>query len=150
MSHRNIPMGHVRCQSICFSGILAGSPRMELSMLVPMPPTLDQIARSRIKSWIETTHITQAELGARIGKDQPWVSTYLAGHIDADMETLRKIAEVFGHTFSTLFAQPTNPKFAKFFEDYLALPPRFQAHLEGMAADLRGAIVRPPRRRRRG
>jgi transcriptional regulator with XRE-family HTH domain len=123
---------------------------MEIPMLVPMPPTLDQIARDRIKAWMAATHTTQETLGQRIGSDQSWVSTYLSGDHPADLEELRKMAELFGSTFQLLFAEaPGNPKLAKFFADYLALPPKLQAHLEGLAADMRAALTRRPRRRRR-
>lgn len=123
---------------------------MEVPMLVPMPPTLDQIARDRIKTWIATTHTTQSTLAERIERDQPWVSHYLAARVDADLETLRKMAEVFGRQFQDLFSQPSHPRMAKFFDDYSALPPVFQADLEAIAAHMRAVLTRPPRRRRRG
>jgi len=119
-------------------------------MLVPMPLTLDQIARDRIRAWMAATHTTQVTLGDRIGRDQPWMSQYLSAKTDADLETLRRMAEAFGRQFPDLFAQPSHPKFAKFFDDYLALPAVMQADLEAMAAHLRAALTRPPRPRRRG
>jgi transcriptional regulator with XRE-family HTH domain len=118
-------------------------------MLVPMPPTLDQIARNRIKAWMTTTRTTQTTLAERIGRDQPWMSNYLNDKVNADLETLRKMAEVFGYTFQDLFAQSSNPRFAKFFADYSVLPPLMQADLEGIAAHMLAAL-NPPKRRRRG
>jgi transcriptional regulator with XRE-family HTH domain len=119
-------------------------------MLVPIPLTLDQIARDRIRAWMAATHTTQSTLAARIGRDQLWMSQYLSAKTDADLETLRKMAEAFGRQFPDLFAQPSHPRFAKFFDDYLALPPLMQADLEAMAAHLRAALTPSARRRRRG
>jgi transcriptional regulator with XRE-family HTH domain len=81
---------------------------MESHMLAPVPPTetLDEQARKRIKSWLETTGQTQTWLAERIGRNQPWMTRYLRGEFDADLETLQKIAREFGHPLSALLDLP--------------------------------------------
>jgi predicted transcriptional regulator len=63
---------------------------MESPIFSPMPLTLDQVARDRIKHWIVSTGVTQTELAARIGRTQAWMSRYLSGEFDADLETLQE------------------------------------------------------------
>ena len=58
-------------------------------MLAPMPQTLDEQARQRIRTWIQLTGVTQKTLGERIGRNQAWMSRYLSGELNADLETLR-------------------------------------------------------------
>ena len=95
---------------------------MESPILVPMPQTLDQVARDRIKSWIASTEVTQTELAARIDKNQPWMSRYLRGELDADLETLQKMARAFGHSLIALLDLPADPVEAKLLTHYRALP----------------------------
>lgn len=71
--------------------------------------SLDEFARRQIKRWLHATHLTQTQLAEQIGRNQAWMSRYLAGDYDADLETLRRIAAVFGHTLSTLLTMPTDP-----------------------------------------
>jgi transcriptional regulator with XRE-family HTH domain len=88
-----------------------------------MPLSLDELARGRIKAWIASTGVTQGNLGERVGRNQAWMSRYLAGEYDADLETLQKMANVFGHSISALLESPTNPDEAKLVEAYRALRP---------------------------
>lgn len=101
--------------------------RMESPILAPMPLSLDELARGRIKAWIASTGVTQGNLGERIGRNQAWMSRYLAGEYDADLETLQKIARVFGHSLSALLESPTDPEEAKLVEAYRALRPEARA-----------------------
>ena len=68
---------------------------MEQTIFSPMPPTLDEIARARIREWMRTTGATQVMLAGRIGKTQAWMSRYLSGELDADLESLRGMAAAF-------------------------------------------------------
>jgi len=99
---------------------------MNFSTLEAMPPspptTLQQLARSRIKLWLNTTGTTQTALATHIGKKQAWLSRYLAGDYDADLETLNDIARAFGHTISALLNVPSDPDHARLVDLYNALP----------------------------
>lgn len=86
---------------------------------------LSTVARSQIQGWMRGTRITQAVLAQRIGKQQAWLSRYLAGHAEADIETLQKLAAVFGHSVSALLVQPAlDPIEARLIDLYRALTPR--------------------------
>ena len=89
--------------------------------LVPVPPTLDDVARSRIRAWIRSSGVTQSELAARIGKNQAWLSRYLSGKFDADLATLDKITRAFGQPFSALVDVPTDPMEADLLASFRAL-----------------------------
>jgi transcriptional regulator with XRE-family HTH domain len=86
-----------------------------------MAQTLDEQARGQIKKWIESTGITQTTLSDRIGKNQAWTSRYLSGEFDADLETLQKIARVFGHSLTALLEIPADPEEAALVTAYRAL-----------------------------
>lgn len=88
-----------------------------------MSQTLDELARNQIKRWIESTGITQTTLSVRIGRNQAWTSRYLGGEFDADLETLQKIALVFGHSLTTLLDIPKDPEEAALTMAYRALTP---------------------------
>lgn len=94
---------------------------MELPILAPMAQTLDEVARGQIRKWIQSTGITQTNLAERIGRNQAWMSRYLAGDYDADLETLQKIALVFGHSLSTMLELPKDPEEAALLSAYRAL-----------------------------
>lgn len=87
------------------------------------PETLDQRARNRIRTWISSTGITQTTLADRIGRNQAWMSRYLAGDFDADLTTLEKMAAVFSHPLTALLDLPSNPDEFKLIETYRALRP---------------------------
>jgi transcriptional regulator with XRE-family HTH domain len=87
-----------------------------------MAQTLDELARSQIRKWIHSTGITQTALAERIGRNQAWMSRYLAGDFDADLETL-KIAMVFGHSLTSMLDVPKDPEEAALLTAYRALRP---------------------------
>lgn len=95
---------------------------MESPILTPMPKSLDELARGRIQTWIAGTGITQTALAERIGRNQAWMSRYLGSEFNADLETLQKMAAVFGHSLAALLDAPTAPDEAKLVEAYRALP----------------------------
>lgn len=86
------------------------------------PATLDEIARDRVKKWLESHATTQAKLGEKIGRNQAWMSRYLSGGIAADLETLQRIAKTFGHSISALLDSPTDPEEIRVIEAYRAVP----------------------------
>jgi transcriptional regulator with XRE-family HTH domain len=96
---------------------------MESPTLSPMPQTLDELARQQIKRWIESTGTTQTALSERIGRNQAWTSRYLAADFDADLETLQKIALVFGHNLTALLQIPEDPHEAALITAYRSLTP---------------------------
>lgn len=101
-----------------------------------MAQTLDELARARIKAWIESTGVTQTELAARIGRNQAWMSRYLAAEFDTDLETLQKIARVFGHSLTALLESPADPDEAALIAAYRACPPEARKLLLAMSLQL--------------
>jgi transcriptional regulator with XRE-family HTH domain len=100
---------------------------MELPILAPMAQTLDELARSQIRKWIHSTGITQTALAERVGRNQAWMSRYLGGAFDADLETLQKIAQVFGHSLTSVLDVPKDPEEAALVTAYRALRPEARA-----------------------
>jgi transcriptional regulator with XRE-family HTH domain len=98
---------------------------METPILDVMPaplPRLDDIVRERVRTWIQSTGVKQTTLAPLIGKPQPWISRYLAGELDADLETLQALARIFGHSLTALFDAPADPGEAHVIDLYRALP----------------------------
>jgi transcriptional regulator with XRE-family HTH domain len=96
--------------------------------MAPAPPqTLQQKARAQIRRWIASTGITQTALGDRIQRNQAWMSRYLGGDIDADLETLQQMAEVFNHSLISLLQLPADPEEAELIAAYRALRPESRA-----------------------
>lgn len=122
---------------------------MDAPILVPMLPTLDHLARTRIKAWIASTGVTQTDLAERIGRNQSWMNRYLRGDFDADLSTLQKIAEVFGHPLTALLDLPDkDPIEAKVLEAFRSLSPRGRQALLSVLEDWCRAR-RSPRQSRR-
>jgi len=88
------------------------------------PDSLEAIARTRLRAWIKSSGMTQRDLAARIGKEQGWVSRYLAGKFEADLITLQRLAAVFDHTVNALLLMPSDPNEARLIEMFRSLPPR--------------------------
>jgi len=84
---------------------------------------LDDVARARIHSWIHATGVSQAEVSRRIGKTGAWLSRYLKSEFDADLDTLQRIAAVFGHSIAALLDAPTDPIEKDLIELFRAAPP---------------------------
>lgn len=100
------------------------------------PPTLDEQARSRLRAWIVATGVTQAALAEQIGRTQAWMSRYLSGEIDADLETLNKLARAFDHTLTALLDLPSNPDDARLIEQVHRLSPKRRALIRALVDDL--------------
>jgi transcriptional regulator with XRE-family HTH domain len=86
--------------------------------------SLDKLARDRIRQWMRMTGVNQEQLAAHLEKTQPWVSRYLGGEVDADLETLQRMAAMFGHGLHALLDLPQNPDEQFILERYRALPER--------------------------
>jgi len=117
----------------------------EAPILIPVPLSLDQQARERIKAWVASTGVTQTELAERVGRNQAWMSRYLKGEFDADLDTLAKIAACFGFTLIALLDLPRDPHEARLVEEFRALPPRGRASLLDFLGTLRQSRSRKPR-----
>jgi transcriptional regulator with XRE-family HTH domain len=115
-------------------------------MLLPVPPTRDEQARERIRSWVHSTGVTQTELAAQIGRTQAWMSRYLNGEFDADLTTLERMAGVFGFNLSALLNLPNDPFEARIIEEVRALPPKSRGILLDLLTSLRQTRPRPRRR----
>jgi transcriptional regulator with XRE-family HTH domain len=87
---------------------------------------------------------TQTVLAQRIGKDQAWMSRYLAGTHDADLATVERLAAAFGHTVATLLDVVTDEKDARVLEMYRSLSPTDRATI----VRLLELTTRPKRTRR--
>src|SRR5262245_13012910 len=86
-------------------------------------PSIHVRIRRRIVQWMTMTETSQLVLAERIGKDQPWVSRYLAGQHDPDLPTLERMAAAFGHTLYALLDVPTDAQETRVIEMYRALKP---------------------------
>lgn len=123
----------------------------EIPTLAPMPPSLQDTARAQLKRWIGSTGITQAAFGERIGRNQVWVSKYLKGEFDADLETLQQMAQVFRHTLTQLLDFPSDPDEAALITLYRALRPEVRRLAFQMLQEMsrsRSAKPRSPKRLR--
>jgi len=83
--------------------------------------SLQDAARATIREWIASTGTTQTTICAGIGRNQPWLSRYLSGDIDADIDTLDQLARVFGHTLWGLLQVPSDQDDAEVIRLYRAL-----------------------------
>lgn len=102
----------------------------------PHPPTWQNIARKQVKQWIASTGITQTQVCAAIGRNQPWLSRYLAGGIDADLDTLASIAKVFDHSLFALLSVPADPDEALLIGLYRAVNPEARKHVLALLREL--------------
>jgi transcriptional regulator with XRE-family HTH domain len=103
------------------------------------PPSYQDIARTKIKHWIASTGITQTQICQQIGRNQPWLSRYLAGGIDADVDTLAAMAKVFEQNLFALLSVPADPDEAAVLRTYRSLRPEarkaVQMMLKAMSRD---------------
>lgn len=74
--------------------------------------------------------MTQTEFCAHIGRNQGWLSRYLDGKKEADLDTLEAMAGAFGHPIAKLFDWPlTDPDEAALIGMFRALPDDARQHL---------------------
>jgi transcriptional regulator with XRE-family HTH domain len=122
-----------------------------LAAMPPAPPTpLDEVVRLKILSWVRDSKVTQATLAAHIGRDQVWMSRYLRGAVGADLETIRRMVQAFGHNLSAVLESPPNPNEGRLLEMYRSFSPELRAQLlemfQAIQLQTRGRIQRGPRR----
>ena len=119
--------------TLCSSGIVGFKVSEVITTVEAMPilppASLDKQVRARIRAWLAGSGLTQTAFSDRIGKNQPWVSRYLKGEVEADLDTLQRMAEVFGHNLSTLLNQPSDPLELTLVELYRSVPARARATL---------------------
>jgi transcriptional regulator with XRE-family HTH domain len=111
----------------------------EMPLLTPdMAPitSLQDIARAQIKHWIVSSGTTQAHVCAEIGRNQPWLSRYLSGEIDADLDTLAQIAKVFEHSLFALLSVPSDPEDAVLIRMYRAMRPEGRRAFLGIGREM--------------
>lgn len=86
--------------------------------------SLADLARRRITAWMESNRqITQAKVAEAVGVSQSWVSLYKSSGVEADLDQLAAMAEVFGHTVNELLDLRPDPKEQALVEAFRALPP---------------------------
>ena len=71
--------------------------------------SLNAIARFRINELLRSSGLTQTEFADHLGKTQSWVSKYLNGEIDIDLDTLREIARLFKVRVADLLEEDAPP-----------------------------------------
>lgn len=116
----------------------------ETPIVIDVPISYQQRARDRIKRWMAGTNMSQTELGERIGRNQEWMSRYLSGKNNADLETLEQIANVFDHSLITLLdLLPRDPRESILIDRYRALSAASRTTL----LEFLGALLaaRPPK-----
>lgn len=113
-------------------------------MALDCPPVmgkLDDVARRRLLAWINASTKTQADLAREIGRNQAWMSRYLDGEFDADLDTLQRMAVAFDHALPSLLETPPDPRNAEVVEFFNAIRPEAR----GLALDVLREWANPPR-----
>lgn len=111
-----------------------------------MSKPLQSLARSRLRMWLQSDGRSQTNVAASIGRNQEWVSRFLTGKLDADVDTLQQLAAIFGHSLASLLQVAVDPDEAKLIDAFRALsgPARVTA-----IEVVRAMAGRPPQRRGR-
>ena len=112
-------------------------------MKQPRPPKPDtsikDLARHRIRLWARASGRTQTDIARVIGRSQVWVSQYLSGGQDADIDDLCKLARVFGHTLTVLFEELKDPTHQVVLDAFCAIPEDDR----GLALEMLQSLARP-------
>lgn len=83
----------------------------------------DDMARAKVSQWLAASSMTQTALADTIGRNQAWMSRYLDGEFDTDLETLDRLAAAFGHTLYELLDVGANATEAEVLERWRSLKP---------------------------
>ena len=87
-------------------------------------PVEDGVRRT-IAAWMAARGVTKTALGVGVGRNQPWVTRYLDGEFDTDIDTLARVAAFFGEPLSALFPAGEDAALAELLARYRATtPPR--------------------------
>lgn len=72
--------------------------------------TIQERARQQVVKCLAASGLTQTALGERLSpKRRPaWVSRYLRGEIDADIDTLTQLVAIFKCSYEDLFGEPSS------------------------------------------
>jgi transcriptional regulator with XRE-family HTH domain len=80
-------------------------------------------ARSRLARWLAgSPTLDQKVLARAVQHQQSWVSQYLSGRQQADVDELEAMARALGHTLNELFDLRENPQEQLLVALYRALP----------------------------
>jgi transcriptional regulator with XRE-family HTH domain len=61
---------------------------------------------TEVKVWMARRRLTQAELAARVGHDQTWLSKRLAGKVPMTVEDMLDLADALGIRAADLLQRP--------------------------------------------
>jgi transcriptional regulator with XRE-family HTH domain len=95
--------------------------------------------RETILRWIKTTGITQDQVAKAIARSPMWLSRYLRGYYDTDLDTLDRLARVFNHSLAALLSVPDDPQERELISAYREAPPSGRKALLLIAAEIRRA-----------
>lgn len=102
-------------------------------------------ARSRIARWLAgDPTLTQKVLARAVQHEQGWVSKYLSGRQDADVDELDAMARALGHTLNELFDLRESPKERELVDAYRSIP----ADTRDLAIQVMVKLIPPPARRK--
>src|SRR5262245_55110199 len=105
----------------------------------PPNPTPHQLARLRLKNWMDAQGVNQTALALKVGRRQSWLSRYLSGEFKTDIETLNKLAAALNKPFTALFQDlpdSHDSRLIDLIEIYKALDENDQILLLRMAQNL--------------
>lgn len=85
-------------------------PRATSSRRTPSRPSAQERARRQVAKCLAASGLTQTTLGEQLTppRQPAWVSRYLRGKIDADIDTLLQFAAIFKCTYDQLFGSSTD------------------------------------------
>jgi transcriptional regulator with XRE-family HTH domain len=105
---------------------------------------LDERARHRIHQWRKQVGITQAALAQRVGRNPVWISRYLDNAYDADLDTLKQLAEALGRTLTELLGHDPPPsEEGELLERFRSLEPQQRRELMNFLRVLTPQVVWP-------
>lgn len=105
----------------------------------------DEAARERVRRWLRGAGMTQVTLADKIGRTQAWMSRYLDGEFDTDLDTLEKMAGAFDHTLAELLDVRPDDQERELLDAFRAL----KTDKRGLAVELVKAMVPTPPERKR-
>lgn len=101
---------------------------------------LADLARQRIVQWMEADpRITQVTIAKAVGVSQSWVSQYKSGDVDADLDQLDAIAQVFGHTLHDLVDLKPSINEGNLLGAFRQVPPERRAFVIEVVRQLAGS-----------
>lgn len=76
-----------------------------MALFAPRMGLRDDQARERIKGWFLESKMTQKKFGEKVGWTQPTMNSFLQGQHNTDLDTLARMAKVFGRTLADVVAE---------------------------------------------